>query len=54
MTPAQRLLDVGARYGENSPVTNGLRAAWPELMDTIRQVEALRTQSARSVGAYPT
>jgi hypothetical protein len=54
MTPAQRLLDVEARYGEDSPVTNGLRAAWPELMDTVRQVEALRTQPARWAGAYPT
>jgi len=30
MTPERRLLDVEARYGEDSPVTNGLRAAWPE------------------------
>ena len=53
MTPAQRLLDVEVRYGEDSPVTTGLRAAWPELMDAVRQVKAFRTQPARSVGAYP-
>ena len=44
MTPEQRLLDVEARYGADSPVTNGLRAAWPELMDAIRQVDELRRQ----------
>ena len=53
MTPEQRLLDVEARYGDDSPVTMGLRAAWPELMDAVRHVEELRTQPARSVGAYP-
>lgn len=41
MTPQQRLLDVGSRYGEDSPVTNGLHAAWPELTDTVAQIEAL-------------
>ena len=54
MMPGQRLLDVEARYGEVSPVTKGLRAAWPELMDAVRQVEALRMQPARSAGPYPT
>jgi hypothetical protein len=53
MTPEQRLVDVEARYGEDSPVTNGLRAAWPELMDAIRQVDELRRQPARSVAAQP-
>jgi hypothetical protein len=53
MTPEQRLLDVEARYGEDSPVTNGLLAAWPELMDAIRQVDDLRRQPARSVAAQP-
>lgn len=53
MTPGQRLLDVEARYGDDSPVTTGLRAAWPELMDAVRQVEELRTQPAISAGAYP-
>lgn len=53
MTPDQRLIDVEARYGEDSPVTNGLRAAWPELMDAIRQVDELRRQPAGSVVAQP-
>jgi hypothetical protein len=53
MTPAQRLLDVEARYGENSPVTGGLRAAWPELMNAVRQVEALRRKPVRSAVAQP-
>lgn len=53
MTPAQRLLDVEARYGKVSPVTGGLRAAWPELMGAVREVEALQKQPARSVVAYP-
>lgn len=53
MTPGQRLLDVEARYSEDSPVANGLRAAWPELMVAIRQVEALRMQPAGSAGAQP-
>ncbi len=35
VTPEMRLLDVEARYGESSPVTAGLKAAWPELMDSI-------------------
>ncbi len=41
MTPAERLLDVAARYGEESPVTGSLRAGWSELMDAVGQVEAL-------------
>jgi hypothetical protein len=53
MTPEQRLLDVEARYGEDNPVTNGLRAAWSELMDAIRQVEELLRQPTRSVVAQP-
>ncbi len=35
VTPEVRLLDVEARYGDSSPVTAGLKAAWPELMDSI-------------------
>jgi putative nucleotidyltransferase with HDIG domain len=42
MTPKQRLIDVKARYGSRSPVTRGLRAAWPELMEAVEQVEALK------------
>ena len=53
MTPEQRLLDVEARYGDDSPVTNGLRAAWPDLMDSIDQVAELRTHSTESVVAQP-
>lgn len=53
MTPEQRLLDVEVRYGEDSPVTNGLRAAWPELMDATRRVDELRRQPAYSVAAQP-
>ena len=39
VTPEERLLDVEARYGESSPVTAGLKAAWPELMDSIGALE---------------
>ena len=39
VTPAIRLLDVEARYGDSSPVTAGLKAAWPELMDSIGALE---------------
>ena len=53
MTPEQRLLDVEARYGEDSPVTNGLRTAWSELMDAVTQVDELRSNAAESVVAYP-
>jgi hypothetical protein len=53
VTPEQRLLDVEARYGEDSPVSIGLRAAWPELMDAVRQVDELRRLPAGSVLAQP-
>lgn len=53
MTPEQRLLDVEARYGAESPVTNGLRAAWPELLDAITQAEELRSRRSGSVVAHP-
>jgi HD superfamily phosphodiesterase len=48
MTPERRLVDVEERYGAASPVTRGLRAAWPELMEAVERVEAL---TRRHVGA---
>jgi len=45
MTPRQRLLDVQVRYGVDSPVTLSLRAAWPELMDAVARVDALRSDA---------
>ena len=42
LTPEQRIIDVEARYGADSPVTTGLRAAWPQLLDAVRRVEKLR------------
>jgi hypothetical protein len=53
MTPRQRLLDVNARYGDDSPVTTGLRAAWPDLMDSVDLVKELRTPPTESVVAQP-
>jgi len=53
MTPGQRLLDVNARYGDDSPVTNGLRAAWPYLMRSVDQVAELRTHPTEFVVAQP-
>jgi len=53
MTPEQRLLDVEARYGEDSPVTKGLRAAWPDLMHSVGQVAELRTHPTEFVVAQP-
>jgi len=53
LTPAQRLLDVEARYGEDSPVTNGLRAGWPDLMRSVDQVTELRTHPTEFVVAQP-
>ena len=49
MTPEQRLMDVEARYGAGSPVTRGLRAAWPELMEAVEQVEVLRGRPVAAV-----
>lgn len=54
MTPEQRRADVEARYGEDDPVTMGLRAAWPELMDRVDQVEVLRKQPALGAPVQPT
>lgn len=54
LTPEQRLLDVAARYGEDSPVTKGLRAGWSELMDAVGQVEALLGQSPQPAAVQPT
>ncbi|MDF1597267.1 MAG: HD domain-containing protein [Acidimicrobiia bacterium] len=42
LTPEQRIIDVEARYGSGSPVTTGLRAAWPQLLDAVCRVEELR------------
>lgn len=54
MSPEQRLADVVARYGERSPVTRGLRTAWPELMEDVQRVETLRRQhAARSMVVQP-
>ncbi len=46
MTPEQRLVDVEARYGSDDPVTRGMRAAWPELMRDVDQVEGLLNKAA--------
>ncbi len=53
MSPGERLLDVAARYGEDSPVTRGLRAGWSELMDIIGQVEALIGQAPQPADVQP-
>jgi hypothetical protein len=53
MTPEQRLVDVEARYGEGSPVTRGLRASWPELMEVVELVETLRREPASSGACQP-
>jgi Predicted HD superfamily hydrolase len=53
MTPEERLLDVGARYGGDSPVTRGLRAGWSELMDTVDRIEALLGRTPASAAAQP-
>jgi hypothetical protein len=53
MTPERRLIDVEARYGSASPVTRGLRAAWPELMAAVEQVEAHRLEPARWASPQP-
>jgi hypothetical protein len=51
MTPNQRLLDVEARYGDQSPVTAGLRAAWAELLDVFDEMNHLHRQAAQVVTA---
>ena len=53
ITPEQRLFDVEARYGAGSPVTRGLRAAWPELMEAVGQAEALRRGPVGAAAAQP-
>jgi hypothetical protein len=53
MTPEQRLIDVEARYGAGSPVTLGLRTAWPELMEAVEQVEALTRRHASAAVPQP-
>jgi len=49
MIPAQRLGDVEVRYGEESPVTRGLLAAWPELMDAVERSEGLQQLAGQAV-----
>jgi HD domain len=39
MMPEERLEDVEARHGADSPVVIGLRRAWPELMVAVAEVE---------------
>lgn len=39
MTPRERLADVEARHGRASVVTEGLRLAWPALMEAVDLVE---------------
>lgn len=41
MTPEQRLADVEARHGVESAVAVGLRAAWPELVESVATIERL-------------
>ena len=53
MTPEERLVDVEARYGAGSPVTRGLRAAWPELMEAVEQAAALQWRPVGSGAAQP-
>jgi hypothetical protein len=53
ITPERRLIDVEARYGSGSPVTRGLRTAWPELMEAVRRVEALARVDAGAVISQP-
>lgn len=48
VTPEERLRDVEARYGADSPVVQGLRAAWPELLTLVAQTEALLAADATS------
>lgn len=53
VTPRQRLADVEARYGKGNPVTDGLRAAWPELMAAIGAIEALRDEGVDASTSSP-
>ena len=53
MTPGQRLLNVAARYGEDSPVTRGLRAGWSELIEAVGQIEALLGQTPQPAVPQP-
>ena len=46
VSPEHRLRDVESRYGEDSPVTNGLLAAWPELMEAMAEVEDLLVKAS--------
>ncbi|MEZ5175159.1 MAG: HD domain-containing protein [Acidimicrobiia bacterium] len=53
MTPERRLIDIEARYDSGSPVTRGLRTAWPELMEAVERVEALARVDAGAVVSQP-
>lgn len=52
-TPQERLIEVVARYGNDSPVSKGLRAAWPELMAAVERVEMFRRQPVGAVVHQP-
>lgn len=39
MTPDERLADVEVRHGGDSPITLGMREAWPELLAAVATVE---------------
>lgn len=39
LTPDERLADIEARHGSESPVVEGLRRAWPDLMEQVLVVE---------------
>ena len=52
VSPEHRLRDVESRYGEDSPVTAGLVAAWPKLMEAVAEVEDLLAKA--SVSDHPT
>lgn len=41
MTPDERRADIEHRHGSASIVVAGLSAAWPDLMDQVKQVEQL-------------
>ena len=52
VTPEARLSDVEKRHGEASLVVEGLRAAWPDLMAQVAEIEALSHAMTRP-GAQP-
>jgi hypothetical protein len=40
MSPDERLAEIERRHGPGSPVTEGLKAAWPAVLECVRLVEA--------------